>query len=181
MDVARARGRVQNPDAIASDRRDGGRGARLRKKGSYSRYKYASPHALPRTRTASAWAVYPERKKAATLCGTRAARDFRIGYERYEEARQPDRNGRAHEREVTDVYAAGFPSISSSGDGGGAARHGAHAGGRRAGRQRSAPRRTDPGLFPRLESSGLSLVRAARIGSWPDNELVALAGAAAPK
>src|SRR5260370_13583984 len=116
IEGARARGRVQKPDAIASDRRDGGRGPRLRKKGSYSRYKYASPHALPRTRTASAWAVYPERKKAATLYGTRAARDFRIGYERYEEARQPDRNGRAHERDATDAYAAKLPPIFIRGD-----------------------------------------------------------------
>jgi hypothetical protein len=79
------------------------------------------------------------------------------------------------------VYAAGFPSICSSGDGGCDARHGANAFGGRAGRQRSASRRTDPGLFPRMESSCLSLVRAACIGPWPDNELVALAGAAAPK
>jgi hypothetical protein len=45
IDVARARGRVQKPDAIASDGRDGGRGPRLRQKAAYSRYKYAAPHA----------------------------------------------------------------------------------------------------------------------------------------
>jgi len=45
IDVARARGRVQKSDAIASDRRDRGRGPRLRKKAAYSRYKCASPHA----------------------------------------------------------------------------------------------------------------------------------------
>jgi len=45
IDVARARGRVEKPDAIASDGRDSGRGPRLRKKAAYSRYKYASPHA----------------------------------------------------------------------------------------------------------------------------------------
>src|SRR6266853_2705798 len=87
--------------------------------------------------------------------------------------------GYVHEREVTNVYAAGFPSICSGGDGGGDARHGANAFGGRAGRQRSAPRRTDPGLFPRLESSRISVVRAACIGPRPDNELVALGGAAA--
>jgi hypothetical protein len=44
IDVARARGRVQKPDAIASDGRRSGR-PWLRKKASDSRYKYASPHA----------------------------------------------------------------------------------------------------------------------------------------
>ena len=87
--------------------------------------------------------------------------------------------GNAHEREITDVYAAGVPSICSNRDSGCDARRGANAFGGRAGWQRSAPRRTDPELFARMDSSCLSLVRAARIGPWPDNELVALAGAAA--
>src|SRR5437016_2150979 len=47
---------------------------------------------------------------------------------------QPDRDGNTHEREMTDVYAAGFPSMRSSGDGSRNARHGANAPGGRAGR-----------------------------------------------
>jgi len=76
------------------------------------------------------------------------------------------------------VYAAEFPSICSSGDGGCDAHHVANVG--RLGRQRNAQRYTDPGLLPRMESSCLSLVRATCIGPRPDHELVALAGAAAP-
>ena len=50
--------------------------------------------------------------------------------------------------------------------------------GGRTGQQRNERRRIDPGLFPRLESPGLSLVRAAGIGSRPGDEQVALAAAA---
>src|SRR6266481_6647599 len=81
---------------------------------------------------------------------------------------------------MTDVYAAGVPSGCNSGGGNGDARHGANAFRGRAGRQRNAQRRIDPELFPRMDSSRLSLVRAARLGPWPNNELVALAGAATP-
>jgi hypothetical protein len=62
------------------------------------------------------------------------------------------------------------------GDRGRDARPGANAGGR-AGRQPNARRRIDPGLFPRLDAPGLSLVRAAGIGSRPGDEQVALAAA----
>jgi hypothetical protein len=45
---------------------------------------------------------------------SRAARDFGI---RYGKCVSRIGTGDAHEREVTNVYAAGFPSICSSGDG----------------------------------------------------------------
>src|SRR5258706_14993382 len=89
--------------------------------------------------------------------------------------------GNAHEREMTDVYAAGFPSSCSGGDGGRDARCGANVLGGWDDRQRNAQRRIDSGLLPRMDLSRLSLVRAARIGPWPNNELVPLAGAANPK
>src|SRR5437899_6062367 len=97
----------------------------------------------------------------------------------YRNGKCPSRigTGNAHEREMADVYAAGFPSICSSGDGGRNARHGANAFGGRAGRQRNAQRRIDSGLFTGMDSSLLSLVRAARIGGWPDHQFVPLGGA----
>jgi hypothetical protein len=49
------------------------------------------------------------------------------------------------------------------------------------GRQRNPWCRVDPELFPHMESSGLSVVRAAGIGARPDKELVALGGAAAER
>src|SRR6266568_9196168 len=98
---------------------------------------------------------------------------------RIPEGKRPSRigTGNAHEREMTDVYAAEFPSICSSGDSGRNARHGANAFGGRAGRQRNAQRRIDSGLFTGMDSSLLSLVRAARIGGWPDHQFVPLGGA----
>jgi hypothetical protein len=109
---------------------------------------------------------------------TRPVRDFRI---RCEKCGSRTGTGDAHEPEVTNVYAVGFPSICSNGDGGCDTRHGANAFGGQSSRQRSAPRRAGPGLFPRMESSCLSLVRAPRIGALADSEPVALAGAAAPR
>jgi len=86
-----------------------------------------------------------------------------------------------NQREVTDADAAGFPSFCSSGDDGGNVRHSADLGtnafGDRTGRQRKAQRCIGTQLFRDVDSSCLSLVRAARIGAWPDQELVALGGA----
>jgi hypothetical protein len=79
----------------------------------------------------------------------------------------------------THGYAAGFPSIRNIGDGGCDARPGANGDvGSRAGQQRNAGRRVDPGLFPCMESSVLSLVRAAGIGSRPGDQQVARTPAA---
>src|SRR5712671_3752824 len=114
-------------------------------------------------------------RSSGNSCCTRGARDFRI---RYGKCGSRIGTGDAHEREVTNVYAAGFPSICSSGDGGCDARHGTNDFGGWAARRRNAQRRVDSGLFPRMESSRLSLVRAARIGAWPGDEQVALAPAA---
>src|SRR5712691_5956211 len=82
-----------------------------------------------------------------------------------------------------DEYAAGFPSIRNIGDGGCDARWARAPGtngdfGARAGQQRNARRRIDSGLFPRMASSLLSLVRAAGIRSRPGDEQVAWTPAA---
>src|SRR5580692_10092463 len=65
--------------------------------------------------------------------------------------------GSAHEWEMTDVYAAGFPSGGGSGDGGRDARRGANVFGRRDDRQRNARHRIDSGLYAGMDASGLSL------------------------
>src|SRR5262249_36642298 len=78
---------------------------------------------------------------------------------------------------MTDVSAAEFPSYCNTGDGGRNARDGANAFGGRTGRRREAQRRIDSGLLARLDSSRLSLVRAARIGPRSDNQPVPLGGA----
>src|SRR5215469_14289503 len=80
---------------------------------------------------------------------------------------------------MTDVQAAEFPSIRSNGGGGRTARRGADAFERRGGRRQNAQRRPDSGFFAHMESPRLSLVRAARLGPRPHNQLVPLAGAAA--
>jgi len=46
---------------------------------------------------------------------------------------------------------------------------------------KNAQRRTDPGLYTRMDTSRLSLVRAARLGPRPDNQLVPLGGAGASR
>ena len=83
------------------------------------------------------------------------------------------------EREMTDVYAAEFSSICSNRNGGRDSRLGANAFGH-AGRQ-NAQRRIDPELYTRIDTSRLSLVRAARLGPRPDNQLVPLGGAGASR
>src|SRR6516162_4665917 len=86
---------------------------------------------------------------------------------------------KTEEREMTDGYAAEFSSICSNRNGGRDSRLGANAFGH-AGRQ-NAQRRTDPGLYTRMDASRLSLVRAARLGPRPDNQLVPLGGAGASR
>src|SRR3982074_1941230 len=81
-----------------------------------------------------------------------------------------DFGSNAHEREITDVYAAEFLSFCSNGDG--HARHGANYPGGRTGGPGSTRRRIHSELFARMDAPLLSLVRAAHLGSWPDNEPV---------
>src|SRR6266446_4106397 len=77
------------------------------------------------------------------------------------------------------AQAAEFPSIHRIGSGGCDACPGADRDIRgRTGQRCNERRHIDPGLFPRLASPGLSLVRAAGIWSQPGDEQVALAAAA---
>src|SRR5258706_8230803 len=86
-------------------------------------------------------------------------------------------DGDAHERDAP--YAGEFPSLWGSAGGRRDARDGAVAFGGGPGGERNPKRRRDSGFFGRVESSRLSLVRAARIGRRPDNQSVPLGEAGA--